>query len=648
MLNSEVQRGRQKNYAPAAQTCWGIFESMFQENEILNGTYQILRPIGQGGLGVVYLAYHIRLQKYVVVKRITRNFSGNLAARTEVDILKDLHHPNLPQVYDFVQDYRSVYTVIDYVEGDTLDTYIQAGTVFTEQQLMRWFRQIVEVLVYLHNREQPVLHTDIKPGNIIINPNGDAVLIDFNISIGADSEGVLGYSLPYASPEQIEIARASVAGHSMDYELDARTDIYSLGACFYRLISGDAPAINEESYPLAQMGLDFNEAFLRVIDKAMQPDREQRYASAKKLLNALDKAKRQNQQYRTYLLCQCAALLLGAVLVGSGLYCLIVGEKKEKVEKFGSEIAAVYSCYSAGDSLQAERGCLEVLNYGGYDKLLQENPGERCHLLYILGDISYEKEDYDTAVSQYEQALTYAQTASDRSACFRGCVSSYAESGNLTMAQEKLQMAKEAGIDSNSLLFLDVILNARSGNTQECLDSAVELLQRCGDYDLCSRACIAAARAAQDTSTEIEWLEAALQYGKKRTVLRGLTVAYAQLAKENGTQSAAAAALSYGEMLVKETYALKTDWLNYAAVQQLNGRNNEAVKTLNRLLEEYPNDYLVLMNLAFAYDSLGDAARAKKACNDAISAWKADVSPEKLPSDSEEIQDLMTLWEKLK
>ena len=156
---------------------------MLTANVILNETYQIIRPIGKGGMGVVYLAYHLRLQKYVVVKRIAQNITGRLSARTEADILKNLHHPNLPQVYDFVQEGSSVYTVIDYIDGEDLGSYIRSGYVFSEQELVRWMRQLAQALEYLHSRTPPVLHMDIKPGNIMIDRQGNAVLIDFNISL---------------------------------------------------------------------------------------------------------------------------------------------------------------------------------------------------------------------------------------------------------------------------------------------------------------------------------------------------------------------------------------------------------------------------------------------------------------------------------
>ncbi len=619
---------------------------MIQENDILNGTYQVLRPIGRGGAGVIYLAYHLRLQKYVVLKRITQHFSGNLSFRKEVDILKNLHHPHLPQVYDFVQEYDSVYTVIDFVDGCDLEEYIAAGYPFTERQLFLWFYQLTDVLAYLHRQTPPIIHSDIKPGNIIINSAGDAILIDFNISLDAEQEAVKGYSLPYASAEQIHIARCIAQGLPQDGALDGRTDLYSLGACFYRLISGTPPAIDSPSPPLAHMGLDYNEGFLRVIDRAMQYRPEQRYPSAKKMLSALDRTKRQTQQYRKFVACQCAALLAGAMLVGGGLYCLITGTQQEKKETYLAAVTQIYSSYAEGDGTQAQADGLLLLNDSKMQPLLEKNPEDHGKVLRILGDVAYEQGNYTAAAGYYDQALSYAQSQAEQFSCLRSGIIACAEAGYLTQAQEKLRQAEAAGLDSNSMLLIEIVLASQSGQQQECFDRAAELLQQCGNQELCSRACLAAACAATDADTEILWLEKGLGYGRMRTILRGLTVAYAELAQQTGSADAAGKALAYGRELTEAAYATKNDWLNYAAALCLVGNYTEAVRTLEELLKTYPHDYLVLMDLAFAYDALGNEARTKEYCALAVSAWMGDVSADKLSQEDERIQNLLALQKK--
>ena len=134
---------------------------MLRCGEILNDTYEVMEEIGQGGGGIVYLAYHLRLQKKVVIKKMKESFGGNIKERREADILKSLHHKYLPQVYDFVQMGDTVFTVMDYIEGWDLLRYIQQGQQFDERQLLIWLRQLAEVLEYLHGQHPPIVHSDI-------------------------------------------------------------------------------------------------------------------------------------------------------------------------------------------------------------------------------------------------------------------------------------------------------------------------------------------------------------------------------------------------------------------------------------------------------------------------------------------------------
>ena len=169
-------------------------------------TYRIEAELGAGGGGVVYKAWHTRLQKHVVLKRI-KDDSGLLKlgrARDETDILKNLKHANLPQLYDFLEDPSGIYTVMELIPGQSFAELLREGKRFSQPQLVRWAEQLSDALEYLHGQTPPVLHSDIKPGNIMLTPGGDVCLIDFNISFvleGEDSD-VLGLSHGYASPEQ--------------------------------------------------------------------------------------------------------------------------------------------------------------------------------------------------------------------------------------------------------------------------------------------------------------------------------------------------------------------------------------------------------------------------------------------------------------
>ena len=147
--------------------------------EEMEQTYEIEKSIGEGGGGVVYLGYHKRLKKKVVLKKIKGNVSDFVNSRTEVDALKNLKHSFLPQVIDFIESPEGIYTVMDYVEGESLQQKIDRGYTFSEKEVRRYAEQLCEAVEYLHSQTPPLIHGDIKPDNIMITKEGNVCLIDF-------------------------------------------------------------------------------------------------------------------------------------------------------------------------------------------------------------------------------------------------------------------------------------------------------------------------------------------------------------------------------------------------------------------------------------------------------------------------------------
>ena len=158
-------------------------------SQVVASSYEIVEEIGHGGGGDVYLAYHLRLGKKVVLKADRRKISTDpRLLRREVDTLKELSHTYIPQVYDFFIENNTVYTVIDYIEGESLDKPLERGEHFSQAQVIAWAIQILEALCYLHapvhgEAQKGFVHSDIKPANIMRKPNQDVCLIDFNIAL---------------------------------------------------------------------------------------------------------------------------------------------------------------------------------------------------------------------------------------------------------------------------------------------------------------------------------------------------------------------------------------------------------------------------------------------------------------------------------
>jgi formylglycine-generating enzyme required for sulfatase activity len=216
--------------------------SLLQPGTWLQGRYLIQRVLGQGGMGAVYLALDTRLgQAPVAVKE---NFDASPQAQAqfqrEAIALAQLSHPNLPRVTDhFIEPTGRQYLVMEYIAGEDLETLVQQGGALPEAQVLAWADQLLDALAYLHSRPQPVIHRDIKPANIKLTPGGQVKLVDFGLVKFYDPANphtatlVHGMGSPqYAPPEQF-----NPAGHT-----DARSDIYSLGATLYHLLTGQAPA----------------------------------------------------------------------------------------------------------------------------------------------------------------------------------------------------------------------------------------------------------------------------------------------------------------------------------------------------------------------------------------------------------------------
>lgn len=175
-----------------------------EKGTILDGTYEVVGQIGSGGGGIVYKARHLRLQTDVVIKKIKEEVREKVKLRQEVDILKQLKHPYLPRVYDFLETEDGVYTIMDYIQGEDLDTAIKRQGKFSQKQVKKWAEQLGDVLAYLHSRNPAIIHSDIKPANIMLTESGDICLIDFNISLaaGAGAEAAVGISAGFSPPEQ--------------------------------------------------------------------------------------------------------------------------------------------------------------------------------------------------------------------------------------------------------------------------------------------------------------------------------------------------------------------------------------------------------------------------------------------------------------
>jgi len=259
-------------------------------NEILNGRYRIEGILGQGGMGAVYKAIDINLGVAVAVKEnlfITEEYARQF--RREATILASLRHPNLPRVTDhFVLAGEGQYLVMDFVEGEDLGDSLERDQIIREADALPWFLEICDALAYLHSRQPPIIHRDIKPGNIKITPDNRAILVDFGLAKEAEggihtTSGAKAMTPGFSPPEQYGTGPT-----------DARSDVYSLAATMYAALSGEIPEEALERAmgrkvltPLEKYTQKINPGISRAIEKALSISPDDRYQSATQFASAL-------------------------------------------------------------------------------------------------------------------------------------------------------------------------------------------------------------------------------------------------------------------------------------------------------------------------------------------------------------------------
>lgn len=254
-------------------------------SDLIAGRFQLLKEIGHGGTSTVYTAYDQKADRTVAVKMFSQSQHPLLkdAFMEEAYYLRKLGHISIPRVFDILETPETLYVVMDYIQGQSLQEYLNQNGPLSEAMTLDIARQLCDTLDYLHSQTTPIIYRDLKPANVILQEDSKIMLIDFGAAREYKEQHFCDTTLlgtvGYAAPEQY-------GGFG---QTDMRTDIYGLGITLYALLTGINPSNPSYIYtPVREKNPAISKGFEYIINKCVEKDPENRYQSIAELRAALD------------------------------------------------------------------------------------------------------------------------------------------------------------------------------------------------------------------------------------------------------------------------------------------------------------------------------------------------------------------------
>lgn len=612
----------------------------------LSDTYQIIGIIGSGGCGDVYKAYHKNLKKYVVLKKIRTGVRNLMNSRREADVLKNLRHSCIPQVLDFLEINGEVYTVMDFIPGNTFRQYLDAGNVFPEKSVIKWAKQICSTLCYMHGQKPAIIHGDLKPANIMLMPDGNICLIDFNISAILDGSQawVTGYTNGYAPPEQIEALNFNQ--RERDYRLwkksDPRSDIYSLGATLYHLVSGYKPMRDQQGRvrDIRETGARINIVFASIIMKCLEPDPNRRYQTANELLDELTNIHQKDRRYKELAVKQKVAygVTVGCMLICAGIaltgylrlgndklksYNALVKQERKYLAE--NDMDRLDSCYEHAikimpNNLDAyyERAVAYNQNrqYDDCEEFIRseilgnhkiaDQKDTLNNVYYLLADCYAKQEDYSAACDYYKTAV---EIDPNNSSYYRDYAIALAYCGETDRSEEILDSARDQGLDSVEVSYVKGEILFNTGDYQGAKQIFLNSIDDTEDSYTKMRAYIMTCRCIDNLDSsingkneKISLLEkASKEIGRENNIgiLEELAQTYCDAGDETDNAEYYRKAIGVFEQIEKQDMADYDTEYNMAVLYQNIHDYASAENKLNHILDVYGENYRTYKSLAF-------------------------------------------------
>ena len=385
---------------------------MLKEGTVLDGKYEILKQIGEGGMSIVYLARNNRMNMQLAVKEIKNDGSKSTeillkGLEREANILKDVDHPVIPRIIDIVKHGGTICVVMDFIEGENLSDKLKEVGAFSQDEVIEWGLELASALEYLHSMNPPIIYRDMKPSNVMLKPDGGVKLIDFGTAKTYDIENnadttALG-TRGYAAPEQFGDAQ----GRGI-YKTDARTDIYNLGATLYHMVTGKNPQEPPyEMVPIRQANPSLSTGLEEIILKCTKPNPEDRYQSCSELIYALEHYTELDESYKN--------------------------ENKKKLKLFGTFVGlAVFFLF------------VSIFGKVGANRIAKNN-----YYAYINEGDNYRAQgDYSAAAKKYKEAFELNKDAPD---AYVKYIDAYLDSGKDVENKDALVLKNGLGEVANKI-----------------------------------------------------------------------------------------------------------------------------------------------------------------------------------------------------